>query len=178
MLKPPPAFSSTYARESAFPDSTWERRALDPLALTFVATTQTLDKNNTQIIASLILRGPFPIAPDTKQEALLDGHTENISAQFFTKLSSLSNPLLQWEINAVYTDRNFRRHGISIAVLAAAINHASRESTRKHSACVITLGITGDNGAARGLYAKAGFEVIGTDDSGSLRFVMYIPGKT
>lgn len=137
------AFSSTLARETAFGKEVWERRFADPNALTFVALFrgEEDDATGSRIISSLTLRGPFCPEP----------------------ASNSSESDIHWEINAVYTDEEYRRIGIASAVLEEAIRHATSSSGRHFG---LKAGVMYGNEDAKGLYEKAGFVVAREDDEG------------
>ncbi|KAK0638503.1 hypothetical protein B0T16DRAFT_226451 [Cercophora newfieldiana] len=163
MLKEAPnSFSSTLARETAFDEEVWERRFENPLALTFVALVPDQSHQSAmsvgKIVSALTLRGPFHIPPH-------QGEDVNVSTDPY------------WEINAVYTDLEYRRMGIASAVLEEAVQHVisvqQKMGLRRFS---LKVGVMMGNEEAKALYEKAGFVLVGKDSDGGDDLVRYFGG--
>ena len=129
------------------------------------------------IISSLILRGPYPSSP-TRTTATPTPTHEQQGTQPSSLLqnsgydSGSRTRRIEWEINGVYTDHRFRRRGVASAVFEAATRFALRESAAFGGGggggvdCVLRLGVTRGNAAARRFYEKAGFVAVSEEGCG------------
>ena len=118
------AFSSTYAREIAYDDERWKSRLLNPLVTTLIATTSTNDigqnqENKPKVLSSTTVVGPMAAPPELPRKAQHSNEDQPTPA-----------PLV-WEINAVWTAPEARRHGIA--------RHLMREATRQVQVFVTML---------------------------------------
>lgn len=141
------AFGSTLTREQAFDDERWRSRLLNPQAKTFIA--RETDRSR-RVLSSITLVGPESASEEQKHRL------------------SLTGPVLQWELNGVFTLPEARRRGIAAAVMTAVKEHAIREASSKHSGCVLTVVVyTENSAAAKSWYEKMGFEALkGGEDKG------------
>lgn len=71
---------------------------------------------------------------------------------------SLAGPVLQWDLNGVFTLPEARRRGIAAAVMEAAKEHAMEEAFSRDSGCMLSVVVYSDNSAAKSWYEKMGFE--------------------
>ncbi|KAH0599395.1 hypothetical protein MHUMG1_02182 [Metarhizium humberi] len=69
-----------------------------------------------------------------------------------------------WEVNAVYTAPGARRRGLGRRVMEAAAKEAQEVADSEGKPCLITVLVKRKNAAARILYERAGFQVLGDDD--------------
>jgi ribosomal protein S18 acetylase RimI-like enzyme len=132
------------------------------------------------IISSLILRGPYASSPPPATTIHEHQGTQPSTPSQTPRHNSSSRTRIEWEINGVYTDRLFRGRGVASAVLKAATKFALGESAAFGACnsggdgggssigvdCVLRLGVTRGNGAARRFYEKAGFVAVLEGDGG------------
>lgn len=93
-----------------------------------------------KIISSLILRGPLPTSDLTSPVWKQLGHAG--CAEY-------------WEINAVFTDEEYRRMGVASAMIDEAVRVVSSEGEGQK--CFLRVIVLIGNEEAIGLYEKAGF---------------------
>ena len=71
----------------------------------------------------------------------------------------LTAPVLQWELNGVFTLPEARRRGIAAAVLDAAKASAQNDAQSRNASCLLTVVVYTDNHAAKNWYEMMGFTV-------------------
>lgn len=161
------AFGSTYAREVAFADEDWLKRARNPLAQTFVV----VRSRDRAILAATTLMGPLPLHR-TKPASLLisendSNNNNNHSATHDGKLNNDTTSTttdgadapLSYEVSGVYTRREARGRGFGTALMhAAAVERAAAEARlRGRRRFEIKTIVYATNAGAVAFYEKRGF---------------------
>ncbi|KAK0622384.1 hypothetical protein B0T14DRAFT_563841 [Immersiella caudata] len=127
MLKDAPyAYGSTFERVSLHTTEQWDARWSSPNAIHFVA----------------LLSCRIP--------------ADNTDPKIISALT-LRGPGCDscWEINAVFTDEEYRRMGIAKSVMDEVVKYVERERGNKKT--LMRLGVLAENEEAEGLYEKVGF---------------------
>ena len=96
--------------------------------------------------------------------AVADGEPVGIAVCFFGISTFRARPLLNVHDLAVLPE--YRGQGVGRALLAAVEQHA-----RRRGCCKLTLEVQDDNGPARTLYQRFGFEDVVYGDSAATRFL-------
>jgi len=164
LLLAPSAFSSTYAREVAFPDALWKSRLLSSLANIFIAqsatsTNSSLGKANfkTNILCHIALMGPLTIQP-----LVLEAPTNPWDVKASTD-QILKDAVRPWHfrLHALFTLPGARGKGLAKDLILMAVDFARDFTQRKigeeNREFVVSIAIEKDNVAAGRLYEKCGF---------------------
>ncbi|KFG85859.1 putative GNAT family acetyltransferase [Metarhizium anisopliae] len=144
----PSFFASTYTREVSMADDFWRGRLLNPNAKTFVA----IQKHDGDILSSVTIVRNVSVPQGVKSQLRIKADHE------------ATQQVSHWEVNAVYTAPGARRRGLGRRVVEAAAKEAREVADSEGKPCLITVLVKKNNAAARILYERAGFQVLGEDD--------------
>lgn len=92
----------------------------------------------------------------------------------------ITGPVLQWELNGVFTHPVARGRGWAARVMEAARHFAIKEAIEKSSHCLLTTVVYADNLAAGLWYARMGFEIYADgDDQGrpTCKMKLFLEGR-
>jgi ribosomal protein S18 acetylase RimI-like enzyme len=156
------AYSSTLERTALHTKEQWDARWAWPNAQHFIALLDTpadiTSETETNIISALTLRGPFP--------------TADLTSPVWRQLG-VAGCLTYWEVNAVFTDEEYRRIGIASSIMDEVVKLVTAESGGEKT--FIRLGVLEGNEEAVALYKKVGFvDKWPDDDNGGWEMVRFL----
>ncbi|KAF2094802.1 hypothetical protein NA57DRAFT_16470, partial [Rhizodiscina lignyota] len=166
----PEAFSSTFARESAFTPDVWEDRARNPLASTIVAVALDDDESATQDDVDILVKGKFvgiTVLLGPKEESFAQASKspwETMKVESKNSDTNDINRALYCHMNAVFVDPAYKGLGIAKSLIDEAIVLGEvRSIDRGADAVGFTILVEKENIAATKLYQKCHFNIVGEE---------------
>lgn len=174
LLKSPDAFASTYEVENQRGLDHSIQRLISPKAAQYVAlrraTKHETPRSEGEAIERLlkddwvglnVLLGPEEGDELSGPSASLERTTPGLWPPNTSFFARSEGPLdLHFHINGMYVDPSTRGAGLGKALMEAVLQRADAEAAKVSGKARVSLSVYDHNTAARGLYEKAGFQVV------------------
>ncbi|KAI9820009.1 MAG: hypothetical protein M1827_006580 [Pycnora praestabilis] len=181
----PEAFVLTYEEQLKKPDDVYEHQLKAPLVKIFVATQtdaasseESLEDDRSFLksewVGMIVLHGPRVFGLEVTQGRSSPWDVTHCpdSSSTHTVLNAFEIP--HFHINGLFTIPAARGRGLGHDLIQAVCNCAKDLTTQNHANSVkLTVSVDSSNAAAKGVYAKCGFVVVGEHEIGLKKSYRY-----